>query len=109
MVLNSTLCNFSTKIRAEGRSYPKVSTKIVQSRVKVDRILNFSSTFSRLFCYDRLRMKRLWMLSLLCLAGCFQAYDPDDDLRTVPVTNNPHVVPSHGGGLPGIGAAQGPY
>lgn len=56
-------------------------------------------------------MKRVLCLSLLALAGCFQAYNPDDDLRTVPVTNNPHVVPNHGGGLPGFGggAQQGPY
>ncbi|MBX7066036.1 MAG: hypothetical protein K1X28_02280 [Parachlamydiales bacterium] len=57
-------------------------------------------------------MSRFLFLTLLALAGCFQAYNPDDDLRTVPVTNNPHVVPSYGNGLPGIGGAgnqQGPY
>lgn len=55
-------------------------------------------------------MKRLIILNLLFLTGCFQAYNPDDDLRTVPVTNNPHVVPNHGGGMPGFGGSgQGPY
>ncbi|MCX6988874.1 MAG: hypothetical protein NTZ52_05165 [Chlamydiae bacterium] len=29
------------------------------------------------------------------LSGCYQAHS-DDDLRTVPVTNNPHIVPSSG-------------
>jgi hypothetical protein len=35
----------------------------------------------------------------------------DLDYRTVPVTNNPYVVPNHGGGVPGGGAAAspGPY
>ncbi len=55
-------------------------------------------------------MKRWLILSLLLLAGCFQAYDSDDDLRTVPVTNNPNIVPSHGSGLPSFGNnLQGPY
>jgi len=48
-------------------------------------------------------MRRLLFLSLIGLAGCFQTYNADDDLRTIPVTNNPYVVPSHGSGLPGIG------
>jgi len=47
---------------------------------------------------------------LVGLAGCFQTYNEDDDLRTVPITNNPHVVPNHGSGLPMMGGAQqGPY
>jgi hypothetical protein len=48
---------------------------------------------------------------LLALTGCFQAYNADDDLRTVPVTNNPNVVPKYGSGLPGMGGGgqQGPY
>ena len=56
-------------------------------------------------------MKRLMLFTLFVLTGCFQAYDPDGDLRTVPVTNNPNVVPSHGGGLPGFGNGnqQRPY
>lgn len=56
-------------------------------------------------------MKRLMVLSLLALAGCFQAYNPDDDFRTVPVTNNPNIVPNYGNGLPGMGGGgqQGPY
>ncbi|MCX6987540.1 MAG: hypothetical protein NT065_05230 [Chlamydiae bacterium] len=39
-----------------------------------------------------------WMSCVICLAavsGCYQAHS-DDDLRTVPVTNNPHIVPSAG-------------
>jgi len=54
-------------------------------------------------------MKRYLLFSLLALTGCFQTYNDDDDLRTVPVTNNPHVVPNYGSGLPGIGSSgQGP-
>jgi hypothetical protein len=54
-------------------------------------------------------MNRWIALFLIALTSCFQAYDPDDDLRTVPVTNNPHIIPNHGNGLPGIGGQQGPY
>ncbi len=54
-------------------------------------------------------MKRSVLLILLALAGCFQTYSEDDELRTVPVTNNPHVVPNYGSGLPGVGSmGQGP-
>jgi hypothetical protein len=42
-------------------------------------------------------------LSLLSLTSCFQTHTDDDDLRTVPVTNNPHIVPNHGSGLPMMG------
>ncbi len=52
--------------------------------------------YSKLFCF---------ILLTLCfgLSSCVQTYsggDDDDDLRTVPVTNNPNVVPNHGSGLP---------
>ncbi|HSX26169.1 MAG TPA: hypothetical protein VLE89_04090 [Chlamydiales bacterium] len=54
-------------------------------------------------------MKRCLFLALLALAGCFQTYSDDDDLRTVPITNNPHVVPNYGSGLPMVGGSgQGP-
>ncbi|MDP1608093.1 MAG: hypothetical protein Q8L98_02125 [Chlamydiales bacterium] len=46
----------------------------------------------------------LFLLPLIALTGCFQFYDEADNLRTVPVTNNPHIVPSHGSGMPGIGS-----
>lgn len=55
-------------------------------------------------------MKKWICLSLLALCGCFQTYNGDEDLRTVPVTNNPNIIPNHGSGLPGIGGAgEGPY
>jgi len=44
-----------------------------------------------------------FLLPVLALSSCFQVYDEDDDLRTVPVTNNPHVVPTHSPTMPGIG------
>ena len=48
---------------------------------------------------------RKWIYAaFLVLAGCFQAHNQDDDLRTVPVTNNPHIIPSHGSGLPMMGS-----
>jgi hypothetical protein len=47
----------------------------------------------------------LWFL----VAGCFQTYNDEDELRVVPVTNNPHVVPEHGGGFPMMGNQTGPY
>lgn len=55
-------------------------------------------------------VKRALFLALLACTGCFQATSDDADLRTVPVTNNPHVVPNHGGGIPGAGSpGSGPY
>lgn len=54
--------------------------------------------------------KKLVILALLACAGCFQTSGDDDDLRTVPVTNNPYIVPNHGGGLPGMTpGAGGPH
>ena len=35
------------------------------------------------------------VLAALSLTGCYQAHS-DDDLRTVPVTNNPNIVPRQG-------------
>ncbi|HRW58337.1 MAG TPA: hypothetical protein P5048_01820 [Chlamydiales bacterium] len=40
------------------------------------------------------------LLSLFLLAGCSQT--ADSGYRTMPVTNNPNIVPSHGSGIPGI-------
>ncbi len=37
----------------------------------------------------------LLLLSALSLSGCYQVH-ADDDLRTIPVTNNPNIVPSQG-------------
>ena len=55
-------------------------------------------------------MNRWIFLSFLALAGCFQTYNDDDDLHAVPVTNNPHIVPNHGSGLPMMGGSdRGPY
>ena len=39
-------------------------------------------------------------LSVIGLSGCYQIHS-DDDLRTVPVTNNPNIVPQISGKLPG--------
>ena len=48
-------------------------------------------------------IKIIFLLSFVLTAGCYQAHS-DDDLRTVPVTNNPHIVPNSGkGNLAGIG------
>lgn len=55
-------------------------------------------------------MYRWILLPLLALAGCFQTFNEDEDLHTVPVTNNPHIIPNHGSGLPMMGGAdKGPY
>jgi hypothetical protein len=52
-------------------------------------------------------MQKIALLFLFVCCGCFQTTGDDADLRTVPVTNNPYVVPDHGG-MPG-GSQQGPY
>jgi len=38
----------------------------------------------------------LLVLSSIALTSCYQVHS-DDDLRTIPVTNNPNIVPSQGG------------
>ena len=37
----------------------------------------------------------LCLIATVILNGCYQVHS-DDDLRTIPVTNNPNIVPSHG-------------
>lgn len=37
--------------------------------------------------------RAIFLLSLIGLAGCYQIHS-DDDLRDVPVTNNPNLVPA---------------
>lgn len=49
-------------------------------------------------------MRKLSLFFLLLCAGCFQTTNDEDAIRTVPVTNNPHVIPSHGSGLPMSGS-----
>lgn len=53
-------------------------------------------------------MRYLIFVSLLALTSCFQKYGDEADLRAVPVTNNPNVVPNYGSGMPGFGGG-GPY
>ena len=41
-----------------------------------------------------------WLILLSLLASCYQIHS-DDDLRTVPTTNNPHLIQdSNKGGMP---------
>lgn len=43
------------------------------------------------------------LISLAMLSGCFQGYNEDDDLRTVPITNNPTIIPNYGSSaIPGF-------
>lgn len=52
-------------------------------------------------------MKKIFFLvSFSLLTGCFQAYNEDAELRTVPVTNNPTIIPNHGSTIPGMGGAS---
>ncbi len=46
----------------------------------------------------------LSLFILVSAAGCYQVHS-DDDLRAVPTTNNPHILPkgSQGGGVPKAG------
>lgn len=41
-------------------------------------------------------MKLVALLAFLCifLSGCYHGASDSDDLRTVPVTNNPNFIPS---------------
>lgn len=76
----------------------------------LDFFFNFSLSSAMLTeTFRRENMKKWISLSLLALAGCFQTFN-DNDLHTVPVTNNPHIVPNHGSGLPMMGGGdKGPY
>ncbi len=38
------------------------------------------------------------LLATVGLTGCYQVHS-DDDLRTIPVTNNPNIVPQQGSKL----------
>ncbi|MGD2168932.1 MAG: hypothetical protein PVI40_01660 [Chlamydiota bacterium] len=40
-------------------------------------------------------LKLCFFINLTILPGCFQVYNDDEDLRTVPTTNNPNIVPNH--------------
>lgn len=42
------------------------------------------------------------VLFMFGLSGCYQIHS-DDELRTVPVTNNPNIVPQVTGRIPGAG------
>ena len=45
-------------------------------------------------------MRLLYLIfAVLFLSGCYQMHC-DEDLRTVPVTNNPTIVPNRGGSFP---------
>ena len=37
----------------------------------------------------------VWLSALSLLAGCYGLSPTEEDLRTVPVTNNPHVHPGY--------------
>jgi hypothetical protein len=49
----------------------------------------------------------LLLVSFVFVSGCFQS-DSDDDLRTIPVTNNPRLIPNHGGQMPGMAGGASP-
>jgi hypothetical protein len=48
---------------------------------------------------SKLSFLALVALLSLGLSGCYQIHS-DDDLRTIPVTNNPNIVPGQGQRLP---------
>lgn len=47
----------------------------------------FGVIMSKIFCF---------LLAAAALSGCYQVHS-DDDLRAVPVTNNPNIVPQSNG------------
>ena len=42
-----------------------------------------------------------------CCQNCGECYD--DDLCTIPATNNPRLIPSSGGGMPGMPSPSSPH
>ena len=51
-----------------------------------------------------LKKKCFFALSLISitLSSCCNKCEDNDELRTIPVTNNPQIVPERAGGLPMI-------
>ncbi len=49
-------------------------------------------------------MKYLLLTFALSLCGCYTVSSEDAELRTVPVTNNQHIIPNSGKsqGMPGV-------
>jgi len=45
----------------------------------------------------------LLFLSSLVLNGCYEAHSNGDDLRCVPTTNNPNIIPDKSAKFPGVG------
>lgn len=48
----------------------------------------------------RCLLMMMTLFAALGMTSCYQIHS-DDDLRTVPVTNNPNIVPQQGSKLPG--------
>ncbi|MEI6242361.1 MAG: hypothetical protein WCP39_03025 [Chlamydiota bacterium] len=48
-------------------------------------------------------MKKAFCLFSFLLMGCFQITSQDQGLRTVPVTNNPQLIPQNNSILPSPG------
>jgi hypothetical protein len=46
-------------------------------------------------------LKAFALCGLFVLSSCVQ-FNSNEELRTVPVTNNPHVIPSQEGTFPGF-------
>lgn len=44
--------------------------------------------------FERDMKKSLFLLLILACGGCYQI-NSDDDLRSVPVTNNPNILPAN--------------
>ena len=49
-------------------------------------------------------MKYLLLISTLSLCGCYNVSSDEAEFRTVPVTNNQHIIPNQGKnqGMPGV-------
>jgi hypothetical protein len=56
----------------------------------------FFNDFELEFLVKKISLLFLLMLGVAGLASCYQIHS-DDDLRTIPVTNNPNIVPNHRG------------
>ena len=64
---------------------------IVNGSINPEALAKPKSRFFRWFGY-----KYLLIIPMLHLVGCFQTFnDEDAELRTVPVTNNPHIIPNN--------------
>lgn len=54
-------------------------------------------------------LSSIFFILFFCFSSCnCSKCQDDDDLRTTPITNNPHIVPNTASSIPGVPVAPPP-